>query len=74
MRSSDLEVIASTIDHLGRLVALVADGDRLPLYGEIQTPLQAGVRDALLDELLDSAAAVATGYTNWLHDEVRLLR
>ena len=29
----------------------------LPIYAEIQVPLLAGVHDALLDEMLDCAAA-----------------
>lgn len=42
---------------------------RLPLYGETQIPLRPGITDALLDELIDCAAAVSGAYVDWLHDE-----
>jgi hypothetical protein len=46
---------------------------QLPIYAEIQVPLLSGVHDALLDELLDCAAAVTTAFVDWLHDEGALL-
>ncbi|WP_344174016.1 YbjN domain-containing protein [Pilimelia columellifera] len=47
--------------------------NQLPIYAELQVPLTAGVHDALLVELLDCAAAVATSFVDWLHDEGALL-
>ncbi|HYN96401.1 MAG TPA: YbjN domain-containing protein [Pilimelia sp.] len=46
---------------------------QLPIYAELQVPLSAGAHDALLVELLDCAAAVATSFVDWLHDEGALL-
>jgi hypothetical protein len=46
---------------------------QLPIYAELQVPLAAGVHDALLVEMLDCAAAVATSFVDWLHDEGALL-
>ena len=46
---------------------------QLPIYAEIQVPLLAGVHDALLDELLDCAAAVTSAFVGWLYDEGGLL-
>ncbi len=45
----------------------------LPIYAEIQIPLLAGVHDALLDEMLDCAAAVTSAFVDWLHDDGGLL-
>ena len=45
----------------------------LPVYAEIQVPVQAGVHDALLDEWLDCAAAVTSAFVEWLHDDGALL-
>jgi len=45
----------------------------LPIYAEIQVPLQAGVHDALLDEMVDCAAAVTSAFVDWLHDDGALL-
>jgi Putative bacterial sensory transduction regulator len=45
----------------------------LPIYAEVQVPLLSGVHDALLDELLDCAAAVTSAFVDWLHDEGALL-
>lgn len=45
----------------------------LPIYAEIQVPLQSGVHDALLDELVDCAAAVTSAFVDWLHDDGALL-
>ena len=45
------------------------ESGRLPLYGETQIPLRPGITDALLDELIDCAAAVSGAYVDWLHDE-----
>jgi len=49
------------------------DRGQLPIYAEMQVPLGAGVHDALLRELVDCAAAVATGFVDWLHDDGGLL-
>ncbi len=46
---------------------------QLPIYAELQIPLAAGTHDALLVELLDCGAAVATSFVDWLHDEGALL-
>ena len=46
---------------------------RLSLYAEMQVPLVPGAHDALLDELLDCAAAVSGAWVDWLHDEGGLL-
>ncbi|MFR9779443.1 YbjN domain-containing protein [Micromonospora sp. MS34] len=46
---------------------------QLPIYAELQVPLGAGAHDALLVELLDCGAAVATTFVDWLHDEGALL-
>jgi hypothetical protein len=45
----------------------------LPIYAEIQVPLLAGIHDALLDEMLDCAAAVTSAFVDWLHDDGALL-
>ena len=42
---------------------------QLPIYAELQVPLAAGAHDALLVEMLDCGAAVATSFVDWLHDE-----
>ena len=49
------------------------DRAQLPIYAEMQVPLGAGVHDALLNEMVDCAAAVATGFVDWLHDDGGLL-
>ena len=46
---------------------------QLPIYAEVQIPLGAGAHDALLVEMLDCGAAVATSFVDWLHDEGALL-
>jgi hypothetical protein len=46
---------------------------QLPIYAELQVPLNAGAHDALLVEILDCGAAVATSFVDWLHDEGALL-
>ncbi|HEX8631604.1 MAG TPA: YbjN domain-containing protein [Catenuloplanes sp.] len=46
---------------------------QLPIYAELQVPLSAGTHDALLVEMLDCGAAVATSFVDWLHDEGALL-
>jgi hypothetical protein len=46
---------------------------QLPIYAELQVPLAAGTHDALLVEMLDCGAAVATTFVDWLHDEGALL-
>lgn len=47
--------------------------DQLPIYAEMQVPLGSGVHDALLDELIDCASAVAVSFVDWLYDEGALL-
>jgi hypothetical protein len=49
------------------------DSGQLPIYAELQMPLAAGVHDALLVEVIDCAAAVATGFVDWLYDDGGLL-
>ena len=49
------------------------ESGRLPLYGETQIPLRPGLTDALLDELIDCAAAVSGAYVDWLHGEAGVL-
>ncbi|MDG4764563.1 YbjN domain-containing protein [Solwaraspora sp. WMMD406] len=49
------------------------DRGQLPIYAELQVPLAAGAHDALLVEVLDCGAAVATTFVDWLHDEGALL-
>jgi hypothetical protein len=49
------------------------DRGQLPIYAELQVPLAAGVHDALLVELIDCGAAVATSFVDWLHEEGGLL-
>lgn len=46
---------------------------QLPIYAEMQYPLRSGAHDALLVEIMDCAAAVATTFVDWLHDEGSLL-
>lgn len=46
---------------------------QLPIYAELQVPLASGAHDALLVEMLDCSAAVATSFVDWLHDEGALL-
>jgi Putative bacterial sensory transduction regulator len=46
---------------------------QLPIYAELQVPLASGAHDALVAELLDCGAAVATSFVDWLHDEGALL-
>ncbi|MDG4829105.1 YbjN domain-containing protein [Solwaraspora sp. WMMD1047] len=46
---------------------------QLPIYAELQVPLSAGAHDALLVEMLDCGAAMATSFVDWLHDEGALL-
>ena len=46
---------------------------QLPIYAELQVPLAAGAHDALVVEMLDCGAAVATSFVDWLHDEGALL-
>lgn len=45
----------------------------LPIYAETQVPLRAGAHDALVVELVDCGAAVATAFVEWLHEEASLL-
>jgi hypothetical protein len=64
-------------NHLRRFMkAYVGDltekGD-LPLYAEMQIPLDAGVHDDLLLEFIDCALGAAGQFVNWLHDDGGLL-
>jgi hypothetical protein len=47
--------------------------EQLPIYAELQVPLNSGAHDALLVEMLDCGAAVSTSFVDWLHDEGALL-
>jgi Putative bacterial sensory transduction regulator len=49
------------------------DRGQLPIYAEVQVPLEAGVHEALLVELLDTGVSVSQGFVEWLHDEGCLL-
>ena len=49
------------------------DRGQLPIYAEMQVPLAAGAHEPLLVELVDCAAAVATGFVDWLYDDGGLL-
>jgi hypothetical protein len=51
----------------------VTERGMLPIYAEIQVPLQSGAHDALLDEMVDCAAAVTSAFVDWLHDDGALL-
>jgi hypothetical protein len=51
----------------------VTERGMLPIYAEIQVPLQSGAHDPLLDELVDCAAAVTSAFVDWLHDDGALL-
>ncbi|MGH3736803.1 MAG: YbjN domain-containing protein [Micromonosporaceae bacterium] len=46
---------------------------KLSLYAEMQIPLVPGLHDALLDELVDCAAAVSGSWVEWMHEEGALL-
>ncbi|WP_244295434.1 YbjN domain-containing protein [Micromonospora orduensis] len=67
------QVVVNEWNHTRRfLKAYIADptpNGRLPLYGEMQLPVSAGVNDAFLLEFLDAGLAVATTYTEWLFTE-----
>jgi Putative bacterial sensory transduction regulator len=49
------------------------DRGQLPIYAEMQVPLGSGAHDALLLELVDCAASVASGFVDWLHEDGGLL-
>ncbi|MFC4133193.1 YbjN domain-containing protein [Hamadaea flava] len=49
------------------------DGGQLPIYAETQVPLNAGAHDALLVELVECGASVATEFVDWLHSEAALI-
>jgi hypothetical protein len=51
----------------------VTERGMLPIYAEIQVPLQSGIHDRLLDELIDCAAAVTAAFVDWLYDDGALL-
>ncbi|HEX6970124.1 MAG TPA: YbjN domain-containing protein [Micromonosporaceae bacterium] len=46
---------------------------QLPVYGELQVPLNAGIHDALLVEVLECGTGVASAFVDWLYDEGALL-
>lgn len=46
---------------------------QLPIYAEVQVPLQSGVHDALLAEILECGTTVALSFVDWLYDEGALL-
>lgn len=46
---------------------------QLPIYAELQVPLNSGVHDALLDELLECGTDVAVTFVDWLYDDGGLL-
>jgi Putative bacterial sensory transduction regulator len=64
-------------NHLNRFAkAYVGDptlGGQLPLYAETQIPLSSGAHDALLLELVECGATVATDFVDWLHSEAALI-
>jgi hypothetical protein len=49
------------------------DLGELPIYAEIQVPFFAGVHEALLVEMLESAVSESECFVGWLHDEGALL-
>jgi hypothetical protein len=51
----------------------LTDRGQLPILAEMQLPLKSGITDEQLTELLDSAAHVAMGLTDWLHGDGKLL-
>ena len=56
--------------------AYVGDPTRsgqLPVFAEVEVPLEAGVHETLLVELLGCGAAVAASLVEWLHGEGGLL-
>lgn len=46
---------------------------QLPLYAEWQVPCGAGIHDALLLEVVDTAASVSSAFVDWLHSDGGLL-
>lgn len=46
---------------------------QLPIYAEWQIPCRAGIHDALLLELVDTATSVATTFVDWLHADGGIL-
>lgn len=64
-------------NHVNRFAkAYVGDpttGGQLPIYAETQIPLSAGAHDALLVELVECGASVATDFVDWLHSEAALI-
>ncbi|GIG68617.1 YbjN domain-containing protein [Phytomonospora endophytica] len=54
-------------------VGAETESGQFPLYGEVQLPLVPGLHDALLDEVIDCAAAVSGSWADWLHDEGAVL-
>jgi len=70
-------VVVNEWNHTRRFMkAYVSDVNSdgvVPIYAELQVPLSAGIHDALLMELVDAAAAIATSFIDWLYDEGALL-
>lgn len=54
-------------------VGAETESGQFPLYGEVQLPLTPGLHDALLDEIIDCAAAVSGSWVDWLYDEGAVL-
>ncbi|GLZ75851.1 hypothetical protein Afil01_06580 [Actinorhabdospora filicis] len=54
-------------------VGIETESGQFPLYGEVQLPLVPGLHDALLDEVIDCAAAVSGSWVDWLYDEGAVL-
>ncbi len=50
-----------------------SDRGQLPIYAEVQVPLEAGAHEALLVELLDCGVTGSKAFVEWLHDEACLL-
>ena len=49
------------------------ESGQFALYAEMQIPIVPGAHDALLDELIDCAAAVSGAWVDWMHDEGGIL-
>jgi hypothetical protein len=64
-------------NHVNRFAkAYVGDpteAGQLPIYAETQVPLSSGAHDALLVELVECGATVATSFVDWLHSEAALI-
>ena len=54
-------------------VGAPTESGQYPLYGEVQLPLVPGLHDALLDEIIDCAAAVSGSWADWLYEDGAVL-